>query len=52
MEKEVSDDEEEDELTDENIIKHYERIEKEKELDSQIDEHSNAYERKDDDEWL
>lgn len=51
MEKEVSDDEE-DEITDENIIKHYERIEKEKELDSQIDEHSNAYERKEDDEWL
>lgn len=52
MKKEVSDDEEEDEITDENIIKHYERIEKEKELDSQIDEYSNAYERKEDDEWL
>ena len=38
--------EEEEEIEDEEIAKYYERIEEEKELDSQIDEHSTAYNRK------
>ena len=37
---------EEEEIEDEEIAKYYERIEEEKELDSQIDEHSTAYNRK------
>ena len=39
---------EEEEIEDEEIAKYYERIEEEKELDSQIDEHSTAYNRKED----
>ena len=37
------------EITDENIAEYYERIEEEKEEDSQITQESNAYDRKDDD---
>lgn len=36
------------EITDENIAEYYERIEEEKEEDSQITQESNAYERKED----
>ena len=37
------------EITDENIAEYYERIEEEKEEDSQVTQESNAYDRKDDD---
>ena len=39
---------EEEEITDENIAEYYERIEEEKETDSQITQESNAYDRKED----
>lgn len=45
---EASENEEEEEITDENIAEYYERIEEEKETDSQITQESNAYDRKED----
>jgi hypothetical protein len=45
---EASENDEVEEITDENIAEYYERIEEEKEEDSQITQESNAYERKDD----
>ena len=45
---EASENEEEEEITDENIAEYYERIEEEKETDSQVTQESNAYDRKED----
>ena len=46
---EASENEEIEEITDENIAEYYERIEEEKEEDSQITQETNAYDRKVDD---
>lgn len=45
---EASENSDEEEITDENIAEYYERIEEEKETDSQITQESNAYDRKED----
>ena len=45
---EAKENEEDEEITDENIAEYYERIEEEKQVDSQITQESNAYDRKDD----
>lgn len=47
LDNEVSDNEDVDEITDENIAEYYERIQEEKEEDSQITQETNAYERRD-----
>lgn len=46
---EASENEEVEEITDENIAEYYERIEEEKEEDSQVTQETNAYDRKVDD---